>query len=456
MALTTVILAAGQGKRMNSDLPKVLQPLGGRSILSHVLATASALGSQSINIVYGHGGDLVRKEFESSTADWTFQAEQLGTGHALKQALPNISKDHQILILFGDVPLITEGSLKNLLKVANQEGGIALLTAELSNPEGYGRVLRNDTNEIIEIVEEKDATSDQKLIKEINTGLMVVPGEAIHDWTKKLSANNQQGEFYLTDIISIAVAEGVPVFGEIIENAEEIIGINDRVQLAQAERILQRRQAQEMMVQGATLADPGRFDLRGSLKVGRDVFIDVGAVFLGDVELGNRVCIGPNAIISDSILGDDCIVQEHCVIEGVKAGTECEIGPFARLRPGTEFDKQVKVGNFVEVKASTVGVGSKMNHLSYLGDTHIGENTNIGAGAITCNYDGALKHRTIIGNNVFVGSGAMLVAPLEIADGATIGAGSTITKNIPEKTLAVARSQQSIIKGWKRPRKPSR
>ena len=455
MALTTVILAAGQGKRMNSDLPKVLQPLGGRSILSHVLATASALDSQSINIVYGHGGDLVRKEFESSTVDWTFQAEQLGTGHALKQALPNISKDHQILILFGDVPLITEGSLKKLLKVAIK-GGIALLTAELSNPEGYGRVLRNDTNEIIEIVEEKDATSDQKLIKEINTGLMVVPAEAIHGWIKKLSANNQQGEFYLTDIISIAVAEGVPVLGEIIENAEEIIGINDRVQLAQAERILQRRQAQEVMIQGATLADPGRFDLRGSLKVGRDVFIDVGAVFLGDVELGNRGCIGPNAIISDTILGDDCIVREHCVIEGVKAGTECKIGPYARLRPGTEFDKQVKVGNFVEVKASAVGVGSKMNHLSYVGDSHIGENTNIGAGTITCNYDGVLKHQTIIGNKVFVGSGAMLVAPLEIADGATIGAGSTITKNIPEKTLAVARSKQAIVKGWKRPSKPSR
>ena len=455
MALTTVILAAGQGKRMNSDLPKVLQPLGGRSILSHVLATASSLGSKSINIVYGHGGVLVRKEFESSTVEWTFQAEQLGTGHALKQALPNIPKDHQVLILFGDVPLITEASLKKLLKAAIK-GGIALLTAELSNPEGYGRVLRNGTNEIIEIVEEKDATSDQKLIKEINTGLMVVPGEAIRGWIKKLSANNQQGEFYLTDIISIAVAEGVPVFDEIVENVEEIIGINDRIQLAQAERTLQRRQAQEMMIQGATLADPERFDLRGSLKVGRDVFIDVGAVFLGDVELGNRVCIGPNAIISDSILGDDCIVREHCVIEGVKAGKECEIGPFARLRPGTEFDKQVKVGNFVEVKASTVGVGSKMNHLSYLGDSHIGENTNIGAGTITCNYDGALKHQTIIGNKVFVGSGAMLVAPLEIADGATIGAGSTITKNIPEKTLAVARSQQSIVKGWKRPSKSSR
>ena len=455
MALTTVILAAGQGKRMNSDLPKVLQPLGGRSILSHVLATASSLGSKSINIVYGHGGDLVRKEFESSAVEWTFQAEQLGTGHALKQALPNIPKDHQVLILFGDVPLITEASLKKLLKAAIK-GGIALLTAELSNPEGYGRVLRNGTNEIIEIVEEKDTTSDQKLIKEINTGLMVVPGEAIRGWIKKLSTNNQQGEFYLTDIISIAVAEGVPVFGVIVENVEEIIGINDRIQLAQAERTLQRRQAQEMMIQGATLADPERFDLRGSLKVGRDVFIDVGAVFLGDVELGNRVCIGPNAIISDSILGDDCIVREHCVIEGVKAGKECEIGPFARLRPGTEFDKQVKVGNFVEVKASTVGVGSKMNHLSYLGDSHIGENTNIGAGTITCNYDGALKHQTIIGNKVFVGSGAMLVAPLEIADGATIGAGSTITKNIPEKTLAVARSQQSIVKGWKRPSKSSR
>ena len=455
MSLTTVILAAGQGKRMNSDLPKVLQLLAGRSILSHVLATANALGPQSVNIVYGYGGDLVRKEFEGSGVDWTFQAEQLGTGHALKQALPSIPKDHQVLILFGDVPLITEASLKKLLKEA-RGGGIALLTAELSDPEGYGRVLRNGKNEIIAIVEEKDATSEQRLIKEINTGLMVVPGEAIHGWIKELSADNQQGEFYLTDVISIASAEGLPVVGVLIEQIEEIVGINDRVQLAEAERILQRRQAREVMVQGATLADPKRFDLRGSLKVGRDVFIDVNAVFAGDVELGNRVSIGPNAVISNSVLGDDCIVREHCVMDGVITGTECEIGPFARLRPGTELDKQVKVGNFVEVKASTVGAGSKMNHLSYVGDSQVGENVNIGAGTITCNYDGTSKHRTTIGNRVFIGSGAMLVAPLEIADGATIAAGSTITKNVPEEMLAVARSRQSVIKGWKRPKKPSR
>jgi bifunctional UDP-N-acetylglucosamine pyrophosphorylase / glucosamine-1-phosphate N-acetyltransferase len=455
VALTTVILAAGQGKRMNSDLPKVLQPLAGRSILSHVLATANALGSESINIVYGHGGDLVRKEFEASSVEWTLQAEQLGTGHALKQALPSIPKDHQVLILFGDVPLITEASLKKLLKAA-RGGAIALLTAELSNPKGYGRVLRNGQNEVIAIVEEKDATSEQRLVKEINTGLMVVPGKSIHDWIKALSDDNQQGEFYLTDVISIASAEGVPVVGVLVEHIEEIVGINDRVQLAEAERILQRRQAREVMVQGATLADPERFDLRGSLKVGRDVFIDVGAIFLGDTQLGNRVRIGPNAVISNSVLGDDCIVREHCVMEGVVTGTECEIGPFARLRPGTEFDKQVKVGNFVEVKASTVGVGSKMNHLSYVGDSHVGENTNIGAGTITCNYDGASKHRTTIGDRVFIGSGAMLVAPLEIADDATIAAGSTITKNVPEQTLAVARSRQSLNKGWKRPKKPSR
>jgi bifunctional UDP-N-acetylglucosamine pyrophosphorylase/glucosamine-1-phosphate N-acetyltransferase len=285
---------------------------------------------------------------------------------------------------------------------------------------------------------------------------MVVPGEAIHGWIKELSADNQQGEFYLTDVISIASAEGLPVVGVLIEQIEEIVGINDRVQLAEAERILQRRQAREVMVQGATLADPKRFDLRGSLKVGRDVFIDVNAVFAGDVELGNRVSIGPNAVISNSVLGDDCIVREHCVMDGVITGTECEIGPFARLRPGTELDKQVKVGNFVEVKASTVGAGSKMNHLSYVGDSQVGENVNIGAGTITCNYDGTSKHRTTIGNRVFIGSGAMLVAPLEIADGATIAAGSTITKNVPEEMLAVARSRQSVIKGWKRPKKPSR
>tara|TARA_B100000029_G_scaffold504064_1_gene582220 strand:+ start:4359 stop:5714 length:1356 start_codon:yes stop_codon:yes gene_type:complete len=451
VALTTVILAAGQGKRMNSDLPKVLQPLAGRSILSHILATTSNLGSQAINIVYGHGGELVQREFEHFSVDWTLQAEQLGTGHALKQALPSIPEDHEILVLYGDVPLVTEKTLNKLLSAA--KGGVALLTAELGSAKGYGRVLRDKKNNVVAIVEEKDTTPEQSKIKEINTGLMVFPGKAIRGWIEAISSDNQQQEFYLTDVIALAVAEGVPVTGVLVDNADDIVGINNREQLASAERILQKRYAREVMDQGATLADPNRFDLRGSLKVGRDVFIDVNAVFLGNVELGSGVRIGPNAIISNCKLGDHSVVHEHCVIDGVVTGENCEIGPFARLRPGTQFDSQVKVGNFVEVKASTVLSGAKMNHLSYVGDTQVGKGVNIGAGTITCNYDGASKHKTIIGDRVFVGSGAMLVAPLNIGNDATIAAGSTITKNVPEKTLSVARGKQSVIKGWKRPKK---
>ena len=455
MALTTVILAAGQGKRMNSALPKVLQPLAGRPMLSHVLETAAGLQPRAINVVYGHGGEIVPEAFSGSPVDWTLQADQLGTGHALKQALPGIPEDHQILILFGDVPLVTATSLTSLLAQTPAEG-IALLTATLEKPQGYGRVLRDGSGEVTAIVEDKDATPDQRAINEINTGLMVVPGGAIRRWLEALRDDNAQGELYLTDVISLAVDEGVRVVGIPVADPDEVLGINDRAQLAAAERVLQGRYAREVMAQGATLADPGRFDVRGSLTVGRDVFIDVGAVFTGNVVLGDRVRIGSNSAISDSSLGDDCVVHEHCVIDGVVAGESCEIGPFARLRPGTEFQERVKVGNFVEVKASNVAPGSKMNHLTYVGDTSVGQDVNIGAGTITCNYDGAAKHRTIIGDGVFVGSGAMLVAPLEVGAGATIAAGSTITEDVPGETLVVARKRQSTVKGWKRPTKPSK
>ena len=455
MALTTVILAAGQGKRMNSELPKVLQPLAGRPMLSHLLQTANALAPQAINVVYGHGGEAVPETFSSSAVDWTLQAEQRGTGHALKQALPGIPDDHQILVLFGDVPLVTTESLRALLEQAPPDG-IALLTAIVEKPKGYGRVLRDGSGVVTAIVEDRDATPAQRAINEINTGLMVLPGGAIRRWVDAVRDDNAQGEFYLTDVISVAVGEGVPVVGVPVEETNEVLGINDRVQLAAAERILQRRYALEVMAQGATLADPGRFDLRGKLTVGRDVFIDVGAVFTGNVVLGDRVRIGPNSAVSESSLGDDCLVHEHCVIDGVIAGASCEIGPFARLRPGTEFQERVKAGNFVEVKASNVAPGSKVNHLSYIGDTSVGRDVNVGAGTITCNYDGATKHRTEIGDRVFVGSGVMLVAPLEVGAGATIAAGSTITKNVPGEALAVGRNRQSTVKGWKRPTKTSK
>lgn len=455
MALTTVILAAGQGKRMNSDMPKVLQPLGGRNMLSHVLDTAAALESKVINVVYGHGGEAVPKAFPELTAHWTRQAEQLGTGHALGQALPGIPEDHQILVLFGDVPLVTAESLRMLLGEV-PTGGVALLTAFLEKPYGYGRVLRDDKGAVTAIVEDKDATPTQRTINEINTGIMVAQASSLRRWVKALSDDNHQGEFYLTDVIAMAAGEGVPVVGVSVAEPDEVLGVNDRVQLAAAERALQRRYAQDIMARGATLADPERFDLRGALTVGQDVFIDVGVVFSGDVVLGDRVQIGPNAVISDTSLGDNCRVHEYCVIDGVVAGSHCEIGPFARLRPGTEFEERVKVGNFVEVKASSVASGSKMNHLSYVGDTRVGQDVNIGAGTITCNYDGAAKHRTQIGDRVFVGSGAMLVAPLEVGAGATIAAGSTITKDVPGETLAVERNRQATVKGWKRPTKPTK
>ena len=455
MAFTTVILAAGRGKRMRSDLPKVLQPLAGRSLLSHILETAAALGPEAVNVVYGHGGERVREAFAAAAVEWTFQAEQRGTADALRHALPAVPADHQVLVLFGDVPLVTADSLRRLLG-ATPSGGIGLLTAVVARPEGYGRVLRDDAGAVTGIVEDRDATPAQSAINEINTGVMVLPAGPLGRWLEALRDDNTQGEFYLTDVIGLAVGEGVAVVGVAAGDPDEIAGVNDRAQLAAAERTVQRRNARAVMAQGATLADPERFDVRGTLTVGRDVFIDVGAVFAGDVVLGDRVRIGPYAVITDSVLGDDCVVYEQCVIDGVVSGSHCEIGPFARLRPGTEFEARVKVGNFVEVKASHVAQGSKMNHLSYVGDTRVGQAVNIGAGTVTCNYDGAAKHRTLIGDRVFVGSGAMLVAPLSVGAGATIAAGSTITKDVPEGTLAVARDRQTTVTGWKRPGKPSK
>lgn len=419
-------------------------------MLAHVLDAAEALKPDALNVVHGHSGEAVRAAFADRDLAWTHQAEQLGTGHALAQALPSLEGGHRVLVLCGDMPLVSAASLEQLIEQTGGRG-VGLLTATVDDPSGYGRVLRDDTRSVVAVVEDADATPEELTVKEINTGVMMLPAEAARRWLDRLDRTNTQGELYLTDVIAMAVADGVPVRGVPVADPAEAIGINDRRQLALAERAIQQRYSRELLDRGVTLADPSRFDLRGRLTVGRDVFIDVGAVFSGDVTLGDRVRIGPNAVISNSRLGDDCTVHAHCVINGVIAGSRCEIGPFSRLRPGAEFDEQVKVGNFVEVKAGRLETGVKVNHLSYVGDTRIGRDSNVGAGTVTCNYDGASKHRTEIGERVFVGSGSMLVAPLTVGDGATIAAGSTITRDVPPGTLAVARQRQSTVKGWKRP-----
>ena len=447
-----VILAAGQGKRMNSDLPKVLQPLAGRAMLVHVLDTARELQPDAINIVYGHGSDAVREAFAGPDLTWSHQPEQLGTGHALGQALPSIPDDHQVLVLYGDVPLVTSGSLKSLADYGRGDE-VVLLTAFLDDPHGYGRIVRTGDGAVSSVVEEKDTTPEESAIGEVNTGFMRLPAGPLKGWLAGLSNDNAQGEFLLTDVVGLAVGDGVEVKALVVADAAEMLGVNSRTQLARAERIIQRRYAEVAMESGAMLVDPARFDVRGTLKVGRDVFIDAGVLFEGEVELGDRVHIGPNTVISDSRLGDGCLVHPNSVLHGVVAGPDCEIGPFARLRPGTELAERVKIGNFVEVKASSVAAGSKMNHLTYVGDSRVGDSVNIGAGTIVCNYDGAVKHRTVIGNRAFIGSGVMLVAPVEVGEGATVGAGSTLTKDAPAETLTVARAKQTVVEGWERPKK---
>jgi bifunctional UDP-N-acetylglucosamine pyrophosphorylase/glucosamine-1-phosphate N-acetyltransferase len=451
--VSVVVLAAGQGKRMHSALPKVLQPLAGRPLLEHVVRAARALAPAGIHIVYGHGGDQVRAAFAAQTdLHWALQAEQLGTGHAVAQALPAIPDDHEVLVLCGDVPLIETATLERL--VGETPGGqLALLTAVVGDATGYGRVLRNARGAVTRIVEHKDASDEERRVTEINTGLIAFRAGTLRGYLAKLTNKNAQGEYYLTDVIGMAVADGVPVRGIVAGSATEVLGINDRTQLAQAERAWQARRAQELMTRGVTLADPARLDVRGEVLVGRDVFIDVGVVLEGKVTLGDRVHIGPYAVLRDATLGADTVVHAHSVLEGAAAGDGCEIGPFARLRPGTVLAGHVKAGNFVEIKNSQIAPHSKVNHLSYVGDATVGTQVNIGAGTITCNYDGANKHRTVIGDDVFVGSGSMLVAPLEIGAGATIGAGSTITKGAPPAELTVARTKQVSVPGWKRPKK---
>jgi len=451
LGLSIIILAAGQGTRMRSDLPKVLQPLAGRPLLMHVLASAEALSADDVCVVYGHGGEAVQAAIARPDVRWVLQAEQLGTGHAVQQAIPDTPDDNRVLILAGDVPLLTSDTLSRLLR-ETPVTDLAVLTVDMTDPTGYGRIVR-ESGGVQQIVEQKDASAEQQAICEINTGVILAPGDKLKVWLSKLSNDNSQGEYYLTDVIAMAVDDNVEVHGIKADTAAEVMGINDKKQLAEAERALQARLVNELMQEGVGFADPARVDIRGTLKCGKDVFIDVNAVFEGDVELGDGTKIESNNLIRESKLGAGTVVHSNCHIEGATTGSDCEIGPFARLRPGAELADKVKVGNFVEIKKSTVADGSKVNHLTYIGDAEIGEGVNVGAGTITCNYDGANKHKTIIGDGAFIGSGVQLVAPVEVGAGATIGAGSTITRKVPDDSLTLERSKQKSIDGWVRPTK---
>lgn len=453
MPLSVVVLAAGQGRRMRSTLPKVLQPLAGRPLLAHVVDLARSLSPDAIHIVYGHSGEAVRAAFPDADLSWAEQREQLGTGHAVIQALPNIPEDHRVLVLCGDVPLTRPETLQGLIDAAGN-ASLAVLTARVDNPAGYGRIVRaDDDRNVARIVEQRDASAAELEITEVNTGIFVGHTGSMAKWLEQLSNDNAQGEYYLTDIVQLAAAHGVAVAGHLLPDIDEATGINDKVQLAQAERKLQYRYAEQAMRDGATLADPARIEIRGTLTLGSDVFIDVNSVFEGDVVLGDGCRVGPNCLVADTTLGAGTQVHANSVTEHLVAGKNCNIGPFARIRPGVELEDNVKIGNFVETKQSRIASGSKVNHLSYIGDSDVGANVNVGAGTITCNYDGANKHRTTIGNDVFVGSGVNLVAPIVVGDGATIGAGSTLNKDAAAGQLTVARTRQTSISGWRRPAK---
>ncbi|HKK14871.1 MAG TPA: bifunctional UDP-N-acetylglucosamine diphosphorylase/glucosamine-1-phosphate N-acetyltransferase GlmU [Gammaproteobacteria bacterium] len=452
MGLSIIILAAGQGTRMHSDLPKVLHPVGGRPLLAHVIQTAEALEPEATFVVYGHGGEQVRAALAGHEVAWVEQAEQLGTGHAVAQALPAIGDAGRVLVLYGDVPLIRAATLERLVQAAGDEG-LGLLTAHLRHPAGYGRILRDDAGRVVRIVEEKDATADERLITEVNTGFITATAADLKRWITRLDSANVQGEYYLTDVIAMAAAEAVPVRTVAADSMAEILGVNNRAQQAELERHYQRHQAEAVMAAGVTLRDPARFDLRGTLTAGRDVTIDVNAVLEGDIELGDRVSVGPNCVLRNVRIGPDAEVLPHSVIEDAEIGAGARIGPFARIRPGTRLADDVHVGNFVEIKKSEVGEGSKVNHLSYIGDTTIGRGVNVGAGTITCNYDGANKHRTVIGDDAFIGSDTQLVAPVTVGAGATIGAGSTVTRDAPAGELTLSRAPQQTREGWKRPTK---
>lgn len=450
--LAIVILAAGQGTRMNSDLPKVLHTIGNKSLLEHVLHTARELAEDNIHVVYGHGGELVPETLSDIPVNWVQQSEQLGTGHAVSQALPPIKDSDTILVLYGDVPLITSKTLNDLI-AASGNGALGLLTVQLDDPTGYGRIIRDSEQHVVRIVEQKDANEQELKTNEINTGFLAVNKSRLASWLDKLDNNNAQGEYYLTDIIALAVVDNVDINTTSVDNTAEVMGINDKIQLATMERHFQLQQSEKLMQQGVTLRDPQRVDIRGELTAGKDVVIDINVIIEGKVTLGDRVNVGAGVILRDVTIGDDVTIKPYCVCEDASIGSGCQIGPFSRIRPETKLAEDVHIGNFVEIKKSQIDKGSKVNHLSYIGDTVMGSKVNVGAGTITCNYDGAFKHLTKIGNDVFIGSDTQLVAPVEIADGATIGAGSTITKDVPADALALSRSKQNSVTGWQRPRK---
>ncbi|WP_435337664.1 bifunctional UDP-N-acetylglucosamine diphosphorylase/glucosamine-1-phosphate N-acetyltransferase GlmU [Acinetobacter sp. LH3_13] len=451
MSTTVIILAAGKGTRMRSNLPKVLQPLAGRPLLGHVIDTAKKLQADHIITIYGHGGALVQNAFTHEQIQWVEQAEQLGTGHAVKVTLPVLPREGVSLILSGDVPCITEQTLQKLLDVS-RETKIGLVTLTLADATGYGRIVR-ENGKIQAIIEHKDASEAQRQIQEINTGIYCVSNAKLHEWLPKLSNNNAQGEYYLTDIVAMAIADGLEVASVKPELAFEVEGVNDRVQLAALEREFQNFQAKQLMQQGVHLIDPTRFDLRGNLHAGKDVRIDINVIIEGNCELGDGVEIGAGCILKNTKIAAGTKVQPYSVFDQAVVGEDAQIGPFSRLRPGTILANEVHIGNFVEVKNSQIGLGSKANHFTYLGDTEVGAGSNIGAGTITCNYDGANKFKTIIGDQVFIGSNSSLVAPVTIANGATVGAGSTITRDVAEQCLAVERSKQFTKENYQRPQK---
>ncbi|EQA15207.1 bifunctional UDP-N-acetylglucosamine diphosphorylase/glucosamine-1-phosphate N-acetyltransferase GlmU [Glaesserella parasuis] len=449
--LSVVILAAGKGTRMYSDLPKVLHPIAGKPMVKHVIDTAKQLSAKQIHLIYGHGGDLLQQRLSAEPVNWVLQAEQLGTGHAMQQAAPFFADDENILMLYGDAPLITATTLEKLI-AAKPENGIALLTVVLDNPTGYGRIIR-ENGSVVAIVEQKDANPEQLKIQEINTGVMVASGASFKKWLSQLDNNNAQGEYYITDVIAMANRDGYKVEAVQATNLMEVEGANNRLQLAALERYYQKAQAEKLLLAGVTIIDPARFDLRGTVTHGKDVVIDVNVILEGAIQLGNNVKIGAGSVLKNVVLGDNVEIKPYSVLEDSVIGESADVGPFARLRPGTELAAKAHVGNFVEIKKSTIGEGSKVGHLTYIGDSEIGANVNIGAGTITCNYDGANKFKTIIGDNVFVGSDTQLVAPVTVASGATIGAGSTITKDVAADELVITRVPQRHIQGWQRPTK---
>ncbi len=447
MKLEVIILAAGQGTRMRSELPKVLHPLASRPLLAHVLETARTLAPLRMHVVVGHGAEQVKEALDAPDITWVLQAEQLGTGHAVLQAMPQVDSDSTVLVLYGDVPLLKPETLAQLTEQAP-----ALLTADLDDPGGYGRVLRDDSGQLQGVVEHKDATEQQRVIAEINTGVLAYPAALLKDYLPRVGNANAQGEYYLPDVLSMAVEAGHCVAALRADSADEVMGINDRSQLAEAETLYRAQQAQALMAAGVSLADPARIDVRGTLECGRDVFIDVNCVFEGRVVLEDGVTVGPNCVLRHCRVGAGSTVHAMSHIDEAELADGCSVGPYARLRSGTHLATGARIGNFVETKKTTIGAGSKVNHLSYVGDATLGKGVNVGAGTITCNYDGINKHPTKLGDEVFIGSNSTLVAPLDVGDGGFVAAGSTVTREIPGDTLAVSRAKQRNIEGWKTPK----